>query len=107
MSIRTYTDQECHALYAPTSKGGEEYVRDECYPVEKPLPDWEVSPATILKEWHPSQPIPSTENLTVHYPQLELLTVYKKYKGFRYYARIAANEYVELIAPTVALQQFQ
>lgn len=100
MSIRTYTDQECQAIYAPTSKGGEEYVRDECYPVEKPLPDWEVSPAAILKEWHPSQPIPSTENLTVHYPQLELLTVYKKYKGFRNYARIAANEYVELIAPT-------
>lgn len=99
MSIRTYTDQECHAQYAPTSKGGEEYVRDVCYPVEKPILDWVVSPTAILKEWNPSQPIPSTELLTVQFPQVHLLTVYKKYKGFRNYARITTNDFVELIAP--------
>lgn len=100
MAIRTYIDKECHStrLYT-TSQGGYEYG-EVCYEVEKPIADWNISPATILKEWHPSQPIPSTENLTVHYPELGLLTVYKKYKGFRYYARIATNEYVELIAPT-------
>ena len=100
MAIRTYTTKECHStrLYT-TSQGGYEYG-EVCYEVEKPIADWNISPATILKEWHPSQPIPSTENLTVHYPELGLLTIYKKYKGFRFYARIAANEYVELIAPT-------
>jgi len=100
MAIRTYIDKECHStrLYT-TSQGGYEYG-EVCYEVEKPIADWNISPATILKEWHPSQPIPSTENLTVHYPELGLLTVYKKYKGFRYYARIATNEYAELIAPT-------
>ena len=101
MPIRTYIEKICRSSQAgkPTSQGGYEWI-EVCYEVEKPIPDWNISPATILKEWHPSQPIPSTENLTVHYPELGLLTVYKKYKGFRYYARIAANEYVELIAPT-------
>lgn len=101
MAIRTYIEKICRSSQAgkPTSQGGYEWI-EVCYEVEKPIPDWNISPATILKEWHPSQPIPSTENLTVHYPELGLLTVYKKYKGFRYYARIAANEYVELIAPT-------
>ena len=101
MAIRTYIEKICRSSQAgkPTSQGGYEWI-EVCYEVEKPIPDWNISPATILKEWHPSQPIPSTENLTVHYPELELLTVYKKYKGFRYYARIAANEYVELITPT-------
>ena len=101
MPIRTYIEKICRSSQAgkPTSQGGYEWI-EVCYEVEKPIPDWNISPATILKEWHSSQPIPSTENLTVHYPELGLLTVYKKYKGFRYYARIAANEYVELIAPT-------
>ena len=101
MPIRTYIEKICRSSQAgnPTSQGGYEWI-EVCYEVEKPIPDWNISPATILKEWHPSQPIPSTENLTVHYPELGLLTVYKKYKGFRYYAHIAANEYVELIAPT-------
>ena len=101
MLIRTYIEKICRSSQAgkPTSQGGYEWI-EVCYEVEKPLPDWNISPDTILKEWNPSQPIPSTENLTVHYPELGLLTVYKKYKGFRYYARIAANEYVELIAPT-------
>lgn len=101
MAIRTYIEKICRSSQAgkPTSQGGYEWI-EVCYEVEKPIADWNISPDTILKEWHPSQPIPSTENLTVHYPELGLLTVYKKYKGFRYYARIAANEYVELIAPT-------
>lgn len=101
MPIRTYIEKICRSSQAgkPTSQGGYEWI-EVCYEVEKPIPDWNISPATILKEWHSSQPIPSTENLTVHYPELGLLTVYKKYKGFRFYARIAANEYVELIAPT-------
>lgn len=101
MPIRTYIEKICRSSQAgkPTSQGGYEWI-EVCYEVEKPIPDWNISPATILKEWHPSQPIPSTENLTVHYPELGLLTVYKKYNGFRFYARIAANEYVELIAPT-------
>ena len=100
MPIRTYIDKVCHTTYIQKSSQGGYEPEQVCYEVEKPITDWNISPATILKEWHPSQPIPSTENLTVHYPQLELLTVYKKYKGFRYYARIAANEYVELIPPT-------
>ena len=101
MPIITYIEKICRSSQAgnSTSQGGYEWI-EVCYEVEKPIPDWNISPATILKEWHPSQPIPSTENLTVHYPELGLLTVYKKYKGFRYYAHIAANEYVELIAPT-------
>ena len=101
MPIRTYIEKICRSSQAgkPTSQGGYEWI-EVCYEVEKPIPDWNISSATILKEWHSSQPIPSTENLTVHYPELVLLTLYKKYKGFRFYARIAANEYVELIAPT-------
>lgn len=100
MPIRTYIDKVCHTTYIQKSSQGGYEPEQVCYEVEKPITDWNISPATILKEWHPSQPIPSTENVTVHYPELGLLTVYKKYKGFRYYARIAANEYVELIPPT-------
>ena len=99
MPIRTYTSEECYTTrVGSTSQGGFLYSKI-CYPVEKPILDWEVSPASILKEWHPSQPIPSTEILTVQFPELNLLTIYKKYKGFRNYARIAPNDYVELLAP--------
>lgn len=99
MPIRTYTSEECYTTrVGSTSQGGFLYSKI-CYPVEKPILDWEVSPASILKEWHPSQPIPSTEILTVQFPELNLLTIYKKYKGFRNYARIAPNDYAELLAP--------
>lgn len=99
MPIRTYTSEECYTTrVGSTSQGGFLYSKI-CYPVEKPILDWEVSPASILKEWHPSQPIPSTEILTVQFPELNLLTIYKKYKGFRNYARIAPNDYIELLAP--------
>ena len=97
MSIRTYTENVCKERPRTTSRGGTEYEQ-YCYPEEKPILDWGVSPTAILKEWNPSQPIPSTELLTVQFPQVDLLTIYKKYKGFRYYARITANEFVELIA---------
>ena len=98
MSIRTYTGTVCEERPRTTSRGGTEYEQ-YCYPKEKPILDWGVSPTAILKEWTPSQPIPSTELLTVQFPQLHLLTVYKKYKGFRNYARITTNDFVELIAP--------
>lgn len=98
MSIRTYTDTVCEERPRTTSRGGTEYEQ-YCYPQEKPILDWGVSPTAILKEWNPSQPIPSTELLTVQFPQVHLLTVYKKYKGFRNYARITTNDFVELIAP--------
>jgi hypothetical protein len=96
---RTYITNVCYTTrIASTSQGGYEYGK-VCYPEEKPILDWEVSPTAITKEWNASQPIPSAEILTVQFPQVYLLTVYKKHKGFRNYARIATNEYVELIAP--------
>ena len=59
MSIRTYTDTSCEERPRTTSRGGTEYEQ-YCYPQEKPILDWGVSPTAILKEWNPSQPIPST-----------------------------------------------
>ena len=76
MPIRTYIEKICRSSQAgkPTSQGGYEWI-EVCYEVEKPIPDWNISPATILKEWHSSQPIPSTENLTVNYTVFVFITV--------------------------------
>ncbi len=100
MSIRTYIKEECSSRQGiSTSQGG--YKTDlVCTYSETPIIDWNYQ-ELISEKWKPGTPLPSNRNITITFPQLFLLAVYRDHHQatWRYSIEIEENDFIEIVVP--------
>ncbi|MDO4782562.1 MAG: hypothetical protein Q4A09_05005 [Capnocytophaga felis] len=100
MSIRTYIKEECSSRQGvSTSQGGHEtdYV---CTYSETSIIDWNY-PEMLSEKWKSGTPIPSNRNITVTFPELFLLAIYRRYNQatWRYSIELEENDFIEIVVP--------
>ncbi len=82
MSIRTKKTKHCSLITTSVSGVGETY--EDCWDEIVPIREWSLSPETISLTWSEKDPIPSTQLISIVFPDIEELTEYKYVRYFKY-----------------------